>query len=215
MSNGDPLFLVYYFSFILLLSLYGFFGFYFLLRYMRSEDKTTLRLSYAVILLLLCVGRLFLVLFDLTTNFSSLTWLGEGFFLWIIGMSIQIGGFGIFLILMEKRILQAKDKYILAIIYFSVFVIGLILGNILIIIIGAFSSLFIPIAYLWVAFKSEGSVRKRAFLVAFGIIFILLASLFQAGPIINAIAIDNIIIHSIAYFIKSTGAILLFLGFKE
>lgn len=223
MANGNPsieLFLPYIVTFLILIGLYFSFSIYFLIKYIKSnrgktkKEKNNLTLACFSLSLFLGVGRVFLMLFDITTNFSSLSWGGEGFLLWAIGMTCSQISFGIFFIIIEKRVMRGRDRYLLVIIYFTIFVIGLILGSITIITISYLFSIFIPLGYFWVTFKSDGAVRKKAFSVAVGITLIMFASLLVTGYIINAIPIENIIIHTLSYIIKSVGAILFFLGLK-
>ncbi len=220
MYNGDLLFIGYLISLILLLGIYFTTASYSVYIYKTEEkgEKTGWEsyavLIYGVILALLGIGRLFCALFDVLSDFTAPELMPDYLYFWKIGISLQTAGFGLFFILIEKLVMKGRDKYLLFIGFITFFLIGMILNNNIYLIVSNIFALWIPIMYIYIAAKSEGDVRKKALYVFFGILLIFGGSLFITAPIMQLLGIEFLLVHTIAYFVKSFGVILLFLGFK-
>ena len=228
-AYSETSFIIYITVLIILLSLYITLGTYFLRKFYQKKKKqgTEVKTDYLYLvhgaaIILLGIGRLFLVIFDLITEFDSSNYAPNNFWIWKVGSCIQMAALCLFLITMEKRILKGKDKYLLVILFLAVLTIGMVMIDINIatnfIIIASIFTIFIPFAYLYVAIISEGEVRKKASYVFIGFSIFMIAALLTGEMIIDHIAqplgLTRIDVHVIAYTIKISCLIFFFLGFK-
>ncbi len=187
-----------------------------------SEKKDYFTLVYAITFLFMGIGRLVLAIFDVVTEFNSINYNDSNFWIWKIGSSIQLFGVGLWVLLMEKRVLKGKDKYILTILYSAFIIIGMLMIDILLattlVILGMLFAVYIPAAYIYIAIKSDGVVRQKAILMFCGFLLIILGSLLPSEQIIAPLAemtgLLRIQVHDIAFFVIICGIVLLFLGSK-
>ena len=127
---------VFIISLIGLLCLYLIVSLYFLKKYQTinkervSEQKDYFPLFYFVAFLFLSIGRLFLAIFDVITEFDSNNYTLENFVIWKIGTAFQLCAWGLFFIVIEKKAMKGRDKYILFILYATFCILGLILNDI-------------------------------------------------------------------------------------
>jgi len=219
-------FTVYLIILLVLLGSYGAFSFYFIRKYFSSnkgmESKNYLPLIYGLSIVFFLLGRLFLAIFDMLTEFESTNYNAENVVFWKIGTMLQVIGYGFFFVQMEKRIMKGKDKYILVIAFFALTIIAMILPDFIMATnftaIAFVISAYIPCAYLYISIKSEGIVRKKSTLVFLGFILSMLGALITAETIIEplsqATGLLRIDFHSIAFPVSVLGLIFLFYGFK-
>lgn len=222
--------LMYVFAVGLLLVTYTIFGIYFLMGYYNLtrekgglEKKENLLLFYGCFFILIAAGQLIFSIFDLITVFNSINWNSDNIILWKIGTTLQICGFGLIFTLMEKRVLQGKDKYILVIIFFISYVIGMILSDIklatTVIMVSFICAIYIPLSYGYIAVKSEGMLRRKALYVLLGFIVFFIGTDIVAERILliisNLTGLERIQIHVISQIIKELASGLIFLGYKK
>jgi len=173
---------------------------------------------YFVAFLFLAIGRLFLAIFDVITEFDSSNYNLENFVLWKIGSAFQLCAWGLFFIVIEKKAMKGRDKYILFLLYALFCIIGLVLNDIVlatnIIVVAFFFSIYIPFAYLYIVTVSDGAVRKRALYAFLGFVIMLIGALLTGETVIDLFGIERILMHPIAYLAKAFGCIFLFFGFK-
>ncbi len=202
---------------------------YFIRKFYQKKKKAGaegkidyLNLIHGIAILLLGLGRLGLAIFDIITQFDSANYAANNFWIWKIGSTIQMSALCLFFIIMEKRLMKGRDKYILVILYVGLLIIGMAMVEINIatnfIIIASIVTIYIPFAYLYVAIISEGNVRKKAIYVFIGFSIFMIAALLTGEMVIDLIAqplgITRIDVHVIAYIIKISCLFFLFLGFK-
>lgn len=211
-------------SLIALLCLYVIVSLFFLRKYLNinrervSEQKDYFPMFYFVAFLFLCIGRLFLAIFDIITEFDSSNYTLDNFVLWKIGTAFQLCAWGLFFIVIEKKAMKGRDKYILFILYATFCIIGLILNDIVwatnLIVLAFLFSIYIPFAYLYIVIVSDGSIRKKALYAFLGFLLALIGALITGETVIDLFGIERILVHPIAFLVKAIGCILLFLGFK-
>jgi len=185
-----------------------------------SDKKDYLPLTYGMAFLFMGLGRLILVIFDIVTEFNSINYNDSNFWIWKIGVSIQLFGIGLWFMLMERRVLKGRDKYLLIIMYIAFIVFGLIMTDIvlasILVISGMGFAIYIPVAYIYIAIKSDGSVRKKALLMVFGFLLVILGSLLPAEQVIVPLSemtgLLRIQVHDIAFFVIIGGICLLYFG---
>jgi len=188
-----------------------------------SETKDYLPLSYGIAFLFMGIGRVILATFDVITEFNSANFNESNFWIWKLGSSVQLFGVGVWFLLMEKRVLKGKDKLGLLFFYIAFIAIGMILSDIIIVttfvIIGMVFAMYIPIAYVYIAAKSDGAVRKKALFMLFGFIFVIFGALLTSEliivPLTEATGLLAIHVHHIAFLIIILGVIFFFLGTKN
>lgn len=186
------------------------------------EIKEKLPLAYGLVFIFLGLGRLFFAIFDIVTEFDRVYYDSTNFYIWKFASALQIIGIGILFVMMEKRVFKGHDKYVLVIFYVVFVVIGMISQQIEVattfIVIGMMVSIYVPIAYLFIAKESDGIVRKKALFIFFGITIAMIAAFMtseQWVALINQItSLERIQIHPLAFFIQIFGLIFLFVGFK-
>ena len=221
-----PNFAIYYIILSLLFIIYAIISITQIRKYIKinqgSEKKDYLPLTYGVTFIFVALGRVFLVIFDIITDFNVINYNETNFWIWKIGSALQLFGVGLWFLMMEKRVLKGKDKYLLVILYTSFIVIGLIMTEVVLasnlVIIGMLFVAYIPAAYVYIAIQSDGSVRKKALLMFFGFIILILGSLLPSeviiAPLNEMTGILRIQVHDIAFFVMITGIILLYIGTK-
>jgi len=214
-------------SLIALLSLYLVFGLYFLRVYYSlkpsSQDykKDYLHLFQSLILLFFFAGRIFLATYDIMNQINKGVMSVESILIWKVGIILQMLGYGVFFYMMEKRVVKGKDKYLPFITYCAVIFIAILAPTIELttsfILIATALSLFIPLAYLYVAIVSDGKVRRKALSICIGIILMYIATAIVSDPFINVFrpTFHDLQIYSISYCIKIIVAILFYLGFRR
>jgi len=223
----EPSDLFFYFTALsILLSCYFIFSLYLIRKYLNinkdSEKKDYLPFTYAIAFIFFGVGRILMSIFDLIVEFQPSNRTLENIVIWEIGTIFQILGYGLFFILMEKRVMKGRDKYILVILYFVFYFIGILLINTqmdtLFFTIALLLTIYIPFAYLYIAIKADGVVRKKGITIFFGflVLGIGLALLTETPLMIisSEFGLDYIQIHGISNLIKSVGVCLLFIGYK-
>ena len=211
-------------SLIALLCLYLTVSIFFLRKYLTinkervSEQKDYFPMFYFVAFLFLSIGRLFLAIFDVITEYDSGNYTLDNFVLWKIGTGFQLCAWGLFFIVIEKKAMKGRDKYILFILYAIFCIIGLVLNDIVwatnLIVVAFLFSIYIPFAYLYIVIVSDGAIRKKSLYAFLGFLLTLIGALVTGETIIDLFGIERILVHPIAYLIKAIGCILLFLGFK-
>ena len=211
-------------SLIALLSLFLMVSLFFLRKYLNinkervSEQKDYFPMFYFVAFLFLSIGRLFLAIFDVITEFDSSNYTLDNFVLWKIGSAFQVCAWGLFFYVIEKKAMKGRDKYILFILYAIFCIVGLALNDIVwatnIIVVAFLFSIYIPFAYLYIVIVSDGDVRKRASFAFLGFVIMLIGALLTGETVIDIFGIERILVHPIAYLIKAIGCIFLYLGFK-
>ncbi len=224
----DPLLLaIFLIPLIALLSLYLLVGIIFLKTYFKLKPtwgdgkKDYLHFLQGLFFILFFAGRLVLAIFDVINESSGENVTPETLLLWKAGILIFMMGYGVFFFVMEMRILKGKDKYIPFILYCIILLIGLIIPDIPItsncIMAATALSLYIPIAYFYIAIVSNGTVRKKALLVFIGIMVMYVATAMISEPFINIFKpiFENFQIHSISYSIMSIGVILIYTGLRR
>jgi len=228
-SYSQTSFIIYLIALISLLSLFTLIGPYFIRKYYHKtkttgtqDKKDYLLLIHGIAIIFLGVGRLILAIFDILTDFNSINYNLENFWIWKIGSSFQMFALCLFFVLMEKRLLKGRDKYILVIFYLFFWILGMMMLDVVIatnfIIIATILTVYIPFAYLYIAIISEGRVRKKASYVFIGFAIFMVAALLTGEIIIDLIAIPlgitRIDVHIIAYTIKIICLLFFFLGLK-
>jgi len=211
-------------SLIALLCLYVIVSLYFLRKYLKinkervSEQKDYFPMFYFVAFLFLSIGRLFLAIFDVITEFDSGNYNLENFVLWKIGTAFQLCAWGLFFVVIEKKAMKGRDKYLLFILYAFFCIIGVALNDIVLatnfIVIAFFFSIYIPFAYLYIVTVSDGAVRKKALYAFLGFLIVLIGALLTGETVIDLFGIERILMHPISYIVKAFGSIFLYLGFK-
>ena len=229
MVFSDASFIIYLITLITLLSMYLVMGLYFIRKYYQKKKvlgaggkKDNLPLIHGIAIILLGLGRLGLAIFDVTTEFNSANYAASNFWIWKIGSSLQMGALCIFFLLMEKRLMKGRDKYLLAILYIVFWVLGMSMIDIFmatnLVIVATIITTYIPFAYLYVAIISEGEVRKKAMYIFIGFVIFMVAALLTGEMVIDLIAqplgITRIGVHVIAYVIKMICLLFMFMGFK-
>lgn len=220
---------LYSISIYVLLGVYGASGIYMLLKYFistKSEVKSTekrLFLLYGFFFIFLMVGRIFLFIFDFyLTEFDISNISDFEFLIWKIGISFQVFSYSFLFALMEKRIMKGKDFYILLILYFIFYIIGMISSNLedagIYAFIATAFSIFIPLAYLYIAVKSQQHVRRKAILIFFGFMLIFFATSLDVEPILimlnDLFGWSRIEVYTYISIIKTVAVVFFFLGFK-
>ena len=215
---------VFIISLIGLLCLYLIVSLYFLKKYQTinkervSEHKDYFPMFYFVAFLFLSIGRLFLAIFDVITEFDSNNYTLENFVIWKIGTAFQLCAWGLFFIVIEKKAMKGRDKYILFILYAVFCIIGVALNDIVLatnlIVVAFFFSIYIPVAYLYIVVVSDGAVRKKAMYAFLGFLIVLIGALLTGETVIDLFGIERILMHPISYIVKAIGSIFLYLGFK-
>jgi len=215
---------VFIISLIGLLCLYLIVSLYFLKKYQTinkervSEQKDYFPMFYFVAFLFLSIGRLFLAIFDVITEFDSNNYTLENFVIWKIGTAFQLCAWGLFFIVIEKKAMKGRDKYILFILYAVFCIIGVALNDIVLatnlIVVAFFFSIYIPFAYLYIVVVSDGAVRKKAMYAFLGFLIVLIGALLTGETVIDLFGIERILMHPISYIVKAIGSIFLYLGFK-
>ncbi len=227
----DTTILIFYFIALgVLLGCYIIFGLFFIRKFyvMNKEHESTrekyyIFLIYGLCFFFLCIGRIFYTIFDFATEFNvSENMTSENLIMWKIGNGFQLVTLGLLIGLLEKRILHGRDKYLLFFIYITFVSLGMIATDLLLatffLFLPTIMVLYIPIAYIYIAIKSDGIIRKRALLALFGFIILFVGSLmlneYILIVIVNMTGLDRIQIHAISHIIKCVGVILIFLGFQ-
>ena len=215
---------VFIISLIALLCLFLIVSLFFLRKYLNinrervSETKDYFPMFYFVAFLFLSIGRLFLAIFDVITEFDSGNYTLENFVLWKIGTAFQLCAWGLFFIVIEKKAMKGRDKYILFILYATFCIVGLALNDIVwatnCIVVAFIFSIYIPFAYLYIVSVSDGAVRKKALYAFLGFLMTLIGALLTGETVIDLFGIERILMHPIAYIIKAIGCVFLYLGFK-
>jgi hypothetical protein len=215
---------IFIISLIALLCLYLIVSLYFLRKYQAinkervSEQKDYFPMFYFVAFLFLSIGRLFLAIFDVITEFDSNNYTLENFVIWKIGTAFQLCAWGLFFIVIEKKAMKGRDKYILFILYAAFCIIGVALNDIVwatnLIVVAFLFSIYIPFAYLYIVIVSDGSVRKKALYAFLGFLIVLIGALLTGETVIDLFGIERILMHPISYIVKAIGCIFLYLGFK-
>lgn len=215
-------FIPYLVSLIVVLSLYLSTVIYIWIKYYISirkleegEKKDILPLVYGFIFLLFFIGRIFSFLFDYTTELNPANYNPENMIFWKIGVSFQVFAFAIFFILIEIRVMKGRDKYILLILFFIFYLIGMITSNITFVVIAIVFSLYIPFAYLYIAKLSSGIVRRKAFFVFIGFLLFFISAILMASLIITMTGLEPLLMHLISNLVKVVAIIFLFLGLKK
>ncbi len=216
--------IIFIVSLVSLLCLYLIVSLYFLRKYDNinkervSEQKDYFPMFYFLAFLALSIGRLFLAIFDVITEFDSSNYTPGNFIIWKIGSGFQICAWGLFFIVIEKKAMKGRDKYILFILYTMFCIVGMLLNDIVwvtnIIVIAFAFSIYIPFAYLYIVIVSDGAIRKRALYAFLGFVIMLMGALLTGETVIDLFGIERILVHPIAYIVKSIGCIFIFLGFK-
>jgi len=211
-------------SLIALLSLYLIVSIYFLRKYLIinkervSEQKDYFPTFYFVAFMFLSIGRLFLAIFDVITEFNSSNYTLDNFILWKIGSAFQVAAWGLFFIVIEKKAMKGRDKYILFILYTVFCIVGLALNDIVwatnLIVVAFFFSIYIPFAYLYIVTVSDGAIRKKALYAFLGFLTMLIGALLTGETVIDIFGLERILIHPLAYLVKAIGCVFLYLGFK-
>lgn len=222
--------ILYLLSIAFLLSFYGVFGAYFIVTFFLSNQGKELKqqnflpLIYGLFFGFLMIGRIILFYFDyFLTHLDPINYNLSNLIIWKIGVSFQMFGYWCLFILMEKRVLKGKDKYLLVIISIVLYVIGMGFQDIILstrfIMFSLYTTVYIPIAYLIIAKKSEGRVRIKAVGIFIGFLLIFLGMYLLSENYV-AILVDSGLmtryeIHIITNFMKCIGLGLFFFGFKE
>ncbi|TFG21695.1 MAG: hypothetical protein EU533_05135 [Promethearchaeota archaeon] len=178
------------------------------------EKKDYLPLIYGLVFISLLIGRIFSMIFDITTDYNPANYTEEDYFWWRIGISFQILAFALFFIVLEMRVMKGRDKYIPLILYFAFYLYGLITEQVIYIMLALIFAAWIPIAYLYVAIQSDGNVRKRALLISFGIIIFMLAAILMSSVVIRALGMETLQMHFTANIMKIIAINLLYFGYK-
>ncbi len=142
--------------------------------------------------------------------------------IWKLGITIQMIGFGFFMFLMEKRVFNGRDNYLIVIIYVILYSIGIFIPDVtinsLFILMAITLSLFIPFAYLYIAKISDGVVRLRAIMAFIGMMSYFIAVGLVSEPFVSLLTSGDLttpIIHGISIIIKTGAVIVFFYGFKS
>ena len=176
--------------------------------------KDYLPLIYGLVFLSLFIGRIFSMIFDIITDYNPENYTPEAYVWWRFGISFQIIAFALFFIVLEIRVMKGRDKYIPFILYVIFYLYGLITQQILYIMLALIFAAWIPIAYMYVGFVSDGEVRKKAFLISSGIIIFMFAALLMSSIIIQALGMETLQMHFITNIMKIIAINLLFAAYK-
>ena len=217
----------YFTSLIILVSVYFVVGLLFLNQFKNTykitpEKKNYLPLSHAFAFIFFGIGRIIFSLFDFTTDFDEANIILDVLYIWKIATTFQMIGYFIFFIIMEKRIMKGKDKYLLVVATFIFYLISMMMQDVTlatnILFIGVVIILYIPFAYLYIAIVSEGKIRKKGIYLFSGFIILFLTSLFLAHPFVLAMSnmsgLDKMQIHGIILLLKVPACLFLYLGYK-
>lgn len=195
-------------------------AFYFLGRFILQyreeglEKKDFMPLVVSLSFSCYFIAQIFFILREFTIDFNFSTDTPESLLFLKLGSYTNALGNWAFLIILDKRALHGRDKYLVSIIYLCLINIMVsfddpgLLG--IISLIGNLLLLPFVIIYLYVGLKIKGVVRKKAFYIFTGVILI---SLGFAIPSPNFLGGD-ILRSGILSIIKSIGYIFCFLGFK-
>lgn len=200
------------------------FGLYFIKNYFNlnkkkaSEEKEYLPLIYGLSFIFLCVGQLFLAIFNLITEFDPTNWSLNNIYVWKIGVTFQLFGWGFLMILIGKKIIKGADKYIIVVLYFIFYAIGMIMIDIELsttyVLVAMAFLVYILVAYVYVVAKNIGGIRKKAFYIFFGFIMLFIGTTICAELILNIItsltSLERIHVYIIAHFIEAGGSCLLY-----
>lgn len=187
-----------------------------------SGNENYVPLLFFFIIVLIGIGHLFIVIYDLNTEFSKINLNINNMVLYKIGVSFLFIGFGVYFFSTEKKVMHGRDKYVLTILYSIVFVIGIISTDynitVIIIILGSMIFLYLPFAYLYLAIKSDGKVRRKALSIFFGSILIFLSVVIYAEPFFtnlkNLTGLVDIQLEIIINYERILALLLIFYGFK-
>ncbi len=216
-------------SIFLLLGVYLASGLYMFLKYysaQKSEVKSSenrLFLLYGLFFTFLMIGRFCLFIFDFyLTHFDISNISDTEFLIWKIGLTFKIFGYSCLLILMEYRTLKQRDYYALAIFYFIFYILGMISNNIedagVYTFIATAFSIFIPIAYLYIAIKSQQKIRRKALLIFFGFMIFFIAMSLDVEPVLltlmDVLNFTRIQVYVLINIVKTVAIVFFFFGFK-
>jgi len=218
---------IFYFTALsFILGSYFIFGLFFIRKYFKVnkglEKKDQLPLVYGIGFFFFGLGRIFMTIFDLIVEFDISQGTFENILIWKFGSTLQLIGYSFFFILMEKRVMKGRDKYILVILYFAFFIIGLILPDIEaatpFFAISLILTTYIPLSYLYISYISDGEVRRKARVIFLGFLIIAIGLLMLAEQFLVVLSdlsgLKNIQWHVISNLLKSVGVCILFLGYK-
>lgn len=199
---------------------------YLFYRKYQSNKENKMVLGFAVLLLLLAIGRIFFVNFDyFLTNFDNSTYQVYSVF-WKIASAIQSSGFLFLIFLAEKEIFKTKTKFCFSIGFLVFFIISMVLpdfiwAQLLGGIPTAVAILFIPVSYLYLSLTSEGQIRLKSFSIFVGFLVFAVGFLMLSEAVLNylvgiIVAPDlyiRYIFHVISVGFKFGGIFLIVNGF--
>lgn len=146
----------------------------FLSKYLKSEEKNNIKLAISLIFISLAIGGIVFIFFDYYYTQLEHSLYERYRLIWKIGIIFQLAGFGFFFLVSEYRVFHGKDYFVFfwgflgffiaAIIAFD-FLLAQILINFALIFV-----IFIPISYIYLAFKLAGETRSNLLLILFGVI---------------------------------------------
>jgi len=199
---------------------------YLFLKKYQNNKENKMVFGFAMLFLLLAIGRIFFINFDyILTNFDNTTYQAYSGF-WKIASAIQSSGFVFLIFLAEKEILKTKTKYCFSIGFLVFVVISMVLpdfnwAQLMGGIPTAVAFLFIPFSYLYLSMISEGQIRNKSLSIFLGFIVFAIGFLMLSDAIINVfvgiIAAPDLIIryvfHIISVGFKFGGIFLIINGF--
>lgn len=194
-------------------------AFYFLRKFLLQYKEKGLKkdnLSLVINLMFICyfiaqiyyVQREFMIDFDFTTDTP------ESLIFLRIGTYVNDFGNWAFLIILDKRVLKGKDKYLIIIAYFILIITTFFINDSdllgIITVIGNLIILPFIFFYLYAGFKIKGVVRKKAIYIFTGVIIIFLAFILPTKYFLG----ETILLKGVWNIFKNIGYIFCFLGFK-
>ncbi len=205
------------FSVVFMIICFGLFWI-FLSHYRKAEDKTNIQLAFIIFFLCSGIARIILVYFDyFLTQLNPAEYVNFVLY-WKIALIFQFVGIGSIIFVAEKGVFNGKDLYIFLIGYSVLFGIGIFQSDIYLTLDFVFFSLyfaiFIPISYLYLAYKFPQS-RKNIALIFVGFIIFGMAVL-MVSP--DVLALFPGLIHEVylvSAMIQIPGYVIFALGVKR
>ena len=199
-----------------------------LFRKYYENKENRLILAFAVLFLLIGIGRIFFIYFDyFLTNFDSTLYIMYGGY-WKLASIFPFIGFIFVVFMAEKEIYKAKTKYLVGIFGLVFIVISMVIPDLgLAQVIGGIPTvialLFIPISYLYLGIISEGEIRKKSFIIFIGITVYLLGYIILAEVLLDVFIMLFVapeiymryILHVVSIGFKLVGIIILISGFMR
>jgi vacuolar-type H+-ATPase subunit I/STV1 len=140
-------------------------------KYRGSEEKTKIQLAFLIFFLCMGIARIIIIYFDYgLTHLDPLEFINHQL-VWKIESIFQLGGIGCIIYASENGVFKGRDVYGFLIGYIILVCIGLLHPDLIMAqtftVIAMIFALFIPISYIYLAYKYP-AVRKDIFYLFVG-----------------------------------------------